>query len=114
MSGYEEVVDIENVFLGQCIGPYTVWLPCADMDNGVLISIVLELPKQEYIAIVLVVGGFPVLVEGHAIEVGLGWVAHHANGIKVDLDKPIAAEVRLQGFQVLFLILFAINNLRLQ
>lgn len=93
MSGYEEIIDVENFFLGQSIGAYVVWLPSADMDYRVLISIVLELPKQEYITIVLVVGGFPVLMEGDAIEVWLGRVTNHADGIKTDLYKPVVTEV---------------------
>ena len=79
-----------------------------------LIVVVLELPKQEDIAIVLISGRLPVLMERHAVEVGLGRMADHLDGIEGDFDELVSAERILKRLQVLFLGLPIIYDLRLQ
>lgn len=83
-------------------------LPSAHMDLG-LVRIA-EVPDHEYVALVAIARGVPVLEYGDAIDVVYSGMLHDGDIVEGHLDILIAVEGSLQVGEVLPLVLFPVDD----
>lgn len=115
-SLYVKITYVEYLVLGNALRALSILavgigLPGADVNLGVLL--VAEVPKQEYIALVMVALLCPALVQGDTIEVLGVWVrvTHYLYLVEGDVYLLASIESCTQVIDVLLLGLFLVFNL---